>query len=171
MLRAVARLVLWLSDTVARLCLAAACGFMLVMLAMVAIQVIARYGFSSPPQWTEEIARYAMVWASLLGATVSFHRGADPVLIGWSEARALRAGHWLVVAQMAAVFVFVIPVVTFGIGFLERASIRVTEATRMPLALVESIVPLFAAIVALHALARLLKPLHGTPPEASISPL
>ncbi len=42
------------------------------MFVTVMIQIIARYVFSSPPVWTEDIARYAMVWTGLLGATLSF---------------------------------------------------------------------------------------------------
>ena len=34
---------------------------------LIAIQVVARYVFSEPPGWTEEGARYAMVWSGLLG--------------------------------------------------------------------------------------------------------
>jgi len=45
------------------------------MFVTVMIQVIARYGFSSPPTWTEDVARYMMVWTGLLGATLSFKTG------------------------------------------------------------------------------------------------
>ncbi|HEY7804421.1 MAG TPA: TRAP transporter small permease subunit, partial [Orrella sp.] len=36
-----------------------------VLVAAVMLQVIARYVFQSPPPWTEELARYAMIWAGL----------------------------------------------------------------------------------------------------------
>ncbi|MEI9995586.1 MAG: TRAP transporter small permease subunit [Rhizomicrobium sp.] len=156
MLRAFCRLTVRLSHAIDRLCLLAACVFMLVMIVMVAIQVVARYGFSAPPQWTEEIARYAMVWSALLGATVSFRRGADPVLVSWVGPS--RTGRRLLPVRMAAVLIFVAPFIYFGPDFLERASIRVTESTRLPLALVESIVPLMAAIIAFHAVAKLVQP-------------
>lgn len=32
--------------------------------------VITRYGFSFSPRWSEEVARYAMVWCGMLGASV-----------------------------------------------------------------------------------------------------
>ena len=40
-----------------------------------------RYVFSSPPVWTEDVARYAMVWTGLLGATLSFKTRSDAVLM------------------------------------------------------------------------------------------
>ena len=49
-----------------------------VMFLTVVVQIIARYVFSSPPVWTEDVARYAMVWTGLLGATLSFKKA--PIL-------------------------------------------------------------------------------------------
>ncbi len=59
------QLVIWLGT---------AC-FALLFVLMVA-QVILRYGFSFTPFFTEEIARYAMIWAALAGAAVATRRGA-----------------------------------------------------------------------------------------------
>ena len=52
-----------------------------VMFLTVVVQIIARYVFSSPPVWTEDVARYAMVWTGLLGATLSFKTRLDAVLM------------------------------------------------------------------------------------------
>lgn len=51
------------------------------MFLTVIVQIVARYVFSSPPVWTEDIARYAMVWTGLLGATLSFKTQSDAVLM------------------------------------------------------------------------------------------
>ena len=53
-----------------------------VMFLTVVVQIIARYVFSSPPVWTEDVARYAMVWTGLLGATLSFKTQSDAVSDG-----------------------------------------------------------------------------------------
>ena len=51
---------------------------MVLMVVLIGVQVVARYVWAAPPGWTEEGARYAMVWAGLLGATAyrvrSMHR-------------------------------------------------------------------------------------------------
>ena len=60
-----------LSTKLNSICSTSAIVFLLLMLGAVALQVVARYVFFSPPAWTEELARYAMVWAGFLGATVS----------------------------------------------------------------------------------------------------
>ena len=70
-----------LSNAIDRACRVGAAASLALMVLLIAIQVIARYVFSEPPGWTEEGARYAMVWSGLLGATVAFKAGADPVLV------------------------------------------------------------------------------------------
>jgi len=40
------------------------------MIAVVMLEVVARYAFGSPTYWTEIVARYAMVWMVLLGMAV-----------------------------------------------------------------------------------------------------
>lgn len=44
-------------------------------------QVIARFIFSNPPAWTEELARYTFIWVTFLGVVIAFrtaaHLGVD----------------------------------------------------------------------------------------------
>ena len=44
---------------------------LLLLFALVVAQVILRYGFGITPFFTEEVARYALVWSVLAGAAVS----------------------------------------------------------------------------------------------------
>ena len=54
---------------------------LLVMILAAAYQVIARYVFHAPPVWTEELARRAMVWSGLLGASVAFYERSDVCVV------------------------------------------------------------------------------------------
>lgn len=49
------------------------------------LQVVARYLFQSPPFWTEELARFVLIWLTFLGAVlVQHHRehiSADMLLV------------------------------------------------------------------------------------------
>ncbi|MBP1707044.1 MAG: TRAP-type C4-dicarboxylate transport system, small permease component [Chloroflexi bacterium] len=51
------------------------------MLLITFYQVVARYIFSNPSSWSEEVARYISVWAIFLGAAIAFrsraHLGVD----------------------------------------------------------------------------------------------
>ena len=54
---------------------------MLALVVSVSWQVISRYVFSSPSSWTEEVARFILIWVSMLGAAYAFrtraHLGLD----------------------------------------------------------------------------------------------
>lgn len=42
-----------------------------IMLVLVAVQVITRYIFNNPLSWTEEIARFVLVWLTFIGAVIA----------------------------------------------------------------------------------------------------
>ena len=137
-------------------CQWAATGFFIAMLVFVIFQVVTRYILQNAPVWTEEVARYCMVWGGLLGATVAFKEGSDPFLVPpptrgnpvWlSGARILRA--------MATV-AFLGPILYHSDKFLLRTWQRTTEALGIPTAFITVAVPLAVAIIFFHLLAQLL---------------
>jgi TRAP-type C4-dicarboxylate transport system permease small subunit len=132
-----------------------ATGFFSAMLVIVIFQVVTRYLLQNAPVWTEEVARYCMVWGGFLGATVAFKEGSDPCLVPpptrganpiWvSGARILRA--------MATV-AFLGPILYHSDKFLLRTWQRTTEALGIPTAFVTVAVPLAVAIIFFHLLAQ-----------------
>lgn len=44
----------------------------LTIIILVIFQIIARYVFKSPSPWSEELARYSLIWLVMLGAVMSF---------------------------------------------------------------------------------------------------
>jgi len=145
-------------------CQWAATGFFGALLMLVVFQVVTRYILHNAPVWTEELARYCMVWGGLLGATVAFKEGSDPCLVPpptqgnrlWvSAARILRA-----IATVA----FLGPILYHSDKFLLRTWQRTTEALGMPTAFVTVAVPLAVAVIFFHLLAQLL----GKPGAAEV---
>ena len=57
---------------VSKVLLATAMG---VMAAVVVLQVLTRYVLKIPLFWTEELARYLMIWAGFLGAAIGISQG------------------------------------------------------------------------------------------------
>ncbi|WP_108660982.1 TRAP transporter small permease [Acuticoccus kandeliae] len=53
----------------------------LVMLVSIFGQVVMRYGFSSPLSWSEELARYAMVWLAMLASALCLRKGQHLALL------------------------------------------------------------------------------------------
>jgi TRAP-type C4-dicarboxylate transport system permease small subunit len=128
----------------------------LVMVVCISIQIIARYVLSEPPAWTEELARYAMIWAGLAGATIACRRRLDPTLV--NAALLKRKSHrtlsrWV---EAVAILVFCIPVLIATPAFMALHSQRFTDSLQLPSHLVVAIIPLCFITIIFHALVRLL---------------
>lgn len=134
------------------------------MFVTVMIQVIARYGFSSPPIWTEDVARYMMVWTGLLGATLSFKTRSDAVLMASVfPARPHWLGQLAEAIQSAAVLTFVLPTVYFcfvGLrggfsrGYLARQAALTMDTLGIAMVWIAAIVPVAMIIILIHLAAR-----------------
>jgi len=148
-----------LSAGLNRICWMTAGTIMLVMLAVVGLQVIARYIFFSPPSWTEELARYCMIWAGYLGATVSFYRREDPVLMGRKSAGPAPLSTFFMLLRNGAVVLFLAPIVYWSPVIIRHHMTRQTESMEWISGYVMLIVPLFAGVILLHVLARVISAL------------
>lgn len=132
-----------------------AAGFLAVMLGLVFIQIGGRYLLQNAPSWTEEAARYAMVWSGLLGGVVAFQQDADPALVrvhAHSPLWLRRAQAW---ARTVCVGVLLGVLLTHSWGFVARAALRDTESLGWNLGVVVAIVPLYAVLVLVQAALKL----------------
>lgn len=154
-----------------RVCLTLAKAALIAMVAVIMLQVVARYGLRSPPVWTEELARYLMVWGGLLGATAAFRRAADPAVMRADETAATPRARLAKLAIAATVLVFLAPVLYyafFGPGmdparsFLARNYARTSPGLGLNLVFVAAAIPAFCLILLVHLAARLIAgPLRG----------
>lgn len=147
----------WAARRGALLCLGTM--FMVVM-----FQVFSRYLFNSPPPWTEELARYMMIWLGLLGATMSFKSRMDAVLV---DSVFPPRPHWLgTIADLLhsfAVLMFLGPIIYYSVlglggsvsrGFLARQAMQTSDTLGIPMVWISIAVPLFAFVCVVHMLAR-----------------
>lgn len=142
----------------------------LVMVYAAGWQVIARYLLSQPPIWTEELARRAMVWAGMLGASASFKAMADPVLFPGALALRGRLGGALALIRAAGVVLFLGPVLWFCLfgpnmnmarGFLGRSLSRTAEMMDVSMIWFTASIPIALALILLHLLAQTAMQLTG----------
>lgn len=157
-----------MSRFVERLALGGAIVGLAVMVAAVVIQIVGRYVLAQPPFWTEELARYAMIWAGCLGASVAFRRLADPriVELGRTSRRSIRiAGAFL---ALVAVTAFTGPLLWYGLfgpdmdfsrGHIARSARRSSEALGVPMSFVAAALAVMAALVLFHAVTMALEAL------------
>ena len=108
---------------------------LLIMLALVTYQVLARFIFGSALRWSEELARYCMLYISFIGigAGIKLHKHVGvEVLDSLLKENAKKAGKYLVAILtliILVVFTYYSAMVTIRIG----ASGQLSPAARIPM--------------------------------------
>jgi TRAP-type transport system small permease protein len=155
LLDAAERLVGWLEDSAIMLLLVA-------MTAIVNLQIFARYVFSAPMIWPEEVTRLTLVWITFLGAAAMGRRAADIAVTTFVEMLPT-AGQRLALLLRDAVLVVLF-------AFVAREGVRLAAAvegmplvaTEWPTALLAWPVALGGALMALHPALRMVRQLAGS---------
>lgn len=147
-----------------RIALIVAVLAVLVMLAAACWQIFARYLLARPPAWTEELARYSMVWGGLMGASCAYAMRRDPTL--FPEALAARGarGRLFALIRAAGVLLFALTTIWFSVfgpglnvarGYIARLLGRQAETMDIPMLVFGLAIPAGFAIIVVHVLADL----------------
>lgn len=172
-MRATARLLDRISVFLNRLALWGAVLSVALLVLIAGWQVVARYALAQPPAWTEELARFMMVWAGLLGASVAFRASADPSLFPAARDRTDRTGRVFSVIRLAGVVAFVTPILWYSAfslrgelsnGYIGRNARQTAETMDISMAVFAAAIPVGFTLIAVHALA-LSATLLTRPPE------
>ena len=140
-------------------------GVLVVMLvASVSWQVMSRYLLEDPSPWTEELARFLLIWIGMLGASFAFrqhaHLGLEllPRKLEGVPASLLRYFTLVVVALFAALVL-----ITGGSNLVSLTwELRQYSAVLgMPIAWVYSVIPLTGALIVFYCIVQALEPDDG----------
>ena len=129
-----------------------------VMALVVFLQVIFRYVLNLPLFWTEEFARYCLVWASLLGAAVAMKRGQHLAVTICMDRMPPGAYRVLSVVARFSVIVILAVILVGGIQLVLVTRAQISPALRVPMSLPYLAVPVGAAIMLFHAVVFLFQP-------------
>lgn len=128
------------------------------LVAAVTWQIVSRYALASPASWTEELARFLLIWISLVGGAYAYRRGLHLGFDALAErltGRA-RAAHAVLVHVTVAVFA---ALVLLGGGAqlvaLTQELAQYSPALGLPMAAVYAALPVSGALLLLYALAGL----------------
>ncbi len=119
-------------------------------------QVVSRYLFASPSSWTEEIARFLLIWIGTLGAAYAFrvnaHIGLDllPKKLSGTAARQL---HWF---TLGVIILFAVAVLVIGgskLVYLTWDLRQYSAVLGLPISFVYSIIPVTGVLIVIYSLA------------------
>ena len=127
-------------------------------------QVFSRYILSSPSSWTEEVARFLLIWIGMLGASYAFRQQAHlglELLPGKLDGAAARLLRYF---TLAIIVLFAGTVLIAGGGNLVALTWELRQYSPvlgMPIAWVYSVVPLTGVLVLFYCLVQALEPVDS----------
>lgn len=131
-----------------------ALGFTMALI--VATQVFCRYALNESLFWSEELARFLLVWLTFLGATVAYRRKVHPGIDVFTARMppALKKASALL-SHLASMAVFTV-MIYYGCQFAYFVRLQISPALQLPKWVVLSIIPISGAIFMVHLSAAVL---------------
>ncbi|WP_157089283.1 TRAP transporter small permease [Oceanibaculum pacificum] len=137
----------------------------LVMLAVLTLQIVARYFFGVALSWSEELSLLLFTWVVLLVGSLGVREGFHVRLTLLLDALPPGAGLWLNRLLDAAILVFGVYLALAGYDYVEATMGQTSAAIAYPIEALHMAAPVCGGLIALHALSRILVPL---PPRAAV---
>ena len=127
-------------------------GLGLTMTLVVAAQVLSRYVFNHSLFWSEELARYLLVWLSFLGASVAYRRKVHPGIdILQTKMPAPLQKISIIAVHLASLTLFGV-MIFFGCRFAYFVRLQISPALYLPKWIVFGIIPVSGCILMIHCL-------------------
>ena len=129
---------------------------MVALVAAVSWQVISRYVFASPSSWTEEVARFLMIWVGLLGAAYAFRSGVHLGFDLLPNKLSGRPAQILKLFTLGAVILFSVTVLIIGGSNLVVLTWELKQYSAvlgLPIAFVYAVIPATGALICVYAIA------------------
>ena len=151
------RPLLVISDFLNRICEVALIILLAAMAVVVFLQVLFRYIIHLPLFWTEEFARYCLVWASLLGAAVALKRGEHIAVTFFLDNFPKRAARALTVVAQISVILILAVMAWGGIKLVLVTSAQISPALRISMAVPYLALPIGSVIMLFHVLSSMMQ--------------
>lgn len=127
-------------------------------------QVVSRFMLSSPSSFTEELARFQLIWIGLLGAAYAFRRGAHLGLDLLTANMPIQAKLRTAMVANALAFVFAATVMVYGGWQLVTLILslgQLSAALQVKMGYVYSVIPLSGILICIYALVNIKQSMDG----------
>ena len=123
----------------------------LVLIFACVLQVFTRFVLNNSLSWTEELARYAFIWANFLGAAICTQKETHATVTAVTDLLPRRAG--AATKILANVVIILVALVLIGYGFKVASAVRLqlSPALRISMALVYGAAPVCGVFVLFYA--------------------
>jgi TRAP-type C4-dicarboxylate transport system permease small subunit len=133
----------------------------LTMTLVVAVQVFCRYVLNQSLFWSEELARFLLVWLTFLGASSAYYRKVNPgVDFLYIKLPLLLKRISSILTHLVSMALFSVMIV-YGCKFAWFVRLQISPALQIPKWIVLSVIPVSGFILMVHAVTFLFAELKG----------
>ena len=132
--------------------------------AVITLQIVSRVFFTSVG-WTEEVARFLLIWISFLGAALAFQQGRHICVSVLRSALPDRARRVVTVLALLCSIAFLLALAKIGFDYMLVQSFQKSPSLRVSMTYIYAVMPISAAIAALLCLTDLAQVLAGEKPR------
>ncbi|TQM13382.1 TRAP-type C4-dicarboxylate transport system permease small subunit [Pseudonocardia kunmingensis] len=129
---------------------------MIGLVATIAVQVFSRYVLGSPVPWTEELARYLLVYLTFVGCALAIHEHAhlriDVLLVRFP----VQLQRVIGLLTTASLLITAVLLVWYGIVFTELSWGTVSPALAQSIAWIYAAMPVTGAVMACYLVPQLI---------------
>lgn len=111
---------------------------------LIIVQVVMRYVFNSPLVWSEELARYTMVWLAFIGSVIAMRNGEHIDITVVVNALPVRIKHHVIIISKVISTIFLVMLIYLGFQMVILNSSQTSPANNIPMGLVYLCIPLSA---------------------------
>ncbi|EHJ94493.1 Sialic acid TRAP transporter permease protein siaT [Vreelandella boliviensis LC1] len=124
---------------------------MAALIGVITLQIVSRVLFTAVG-WTEEVARFLLVWITFLAGTLAFQRGRHIAVTFAVDALPGRLRQIARIAALLIVLAFMIALIVIGYRYMQVQSFQKSASLRLSMTYVYAVMPICAAIMAWYAL-------------------
>jgi TRAP-type C4-dicarboxylate transport system permease small subunit len=137
-----------------------------VMSVIVMLQIIFRFVIFIPLPWSEELARYLMIWTGMVGSFVALREGRHIGVTMVVDRLPPRAATWVSVFVQAATILFLVILAQQGLALTLVNLSQLSPAMRIPMFYPYLAVPVGAALMIVELTAGILQSIYLQEPGA-----
>ena len=133
---------------------------MAALAAVITLQIVSRVLFTAV-SWTEEVARFLLVWLTFLGATLALAEKRHIAVTLLTDRLPPASGRIAAIAGLVAMTAFLIALTWIGWQYMAMQSFQRSAALRLSMMYVYAVIPVSGALMSVLCLADLMATISG----------
>ncbi|MCQ0090839.1 TRAP transporter small permease [Roseovarius sp. M141] len=143
---------------------------MAALTAVITLQIVSRVAFTSV-SWTEEVARFLLIWITFLGAALAWQQGRHLAVALLRDSLPDGPRRLITGAAILVSLAFMVALTIIGIRYMNVQSFQKSPSLRLSMSYVYAVMPLAAALMAMLSVIDLIRLIAGRPARDAASDL